>query len=215
MATKKSFVDRPEVKEFESAVKGLEFITTLHVAQSNFNHALGRFTLMWADAEAYLKQVLIAYAGVTEDVGRALFSGTRASTAIDQISAIAHNTEMAADRWKSLEATLSHMRAINSMRDKITHHGSALTLNFTDGLSRIITDKERSSRKGKGFTLEVGHQMLDDMTHDTHRICAHLSHHAQHPTGPFTKPQEGTGQRGPWRFKPPQPIATQTKPNPR
>lgn len=209
---KKSYRDDPRYKEVNDAIEGLLNASKVHVHMAAFNQSFGRFLLMWSDAEAYLRQALIAYAGVTQDVGRALFSGTRAQTAMDYVLAIAHNTEMAEDRRKSLEGIFSHMKAINTLRDRLTHHGSALTLELTDGLdTRRISDGERSSRKGKGFSFEVNPSVLDDMTWDLQRICAQLAHHAKFSVGKFTTPVEGTAQKGPWRFKPPQPLTTAGK----
>ncbi len=45
-----------------------------------FLRAIGELTLAWSDLEVVLYKLLKHYSGVNDAVGRAIFSGTRAST---------------------------------------------------------------------------------------------------------------------------------------
>jgi len=61
--------------------------------EERFESALGRFVMTYADAEAELYQVLLRYAEVSDPVGRAIFSGMRASGMIDTLTSIASNVK--------------------------------------------------------------------------------------------------------------------------
>ena len=174
--------------------------------QLKFESALGRFTLTWSDTEAMIYRVLVRYAGVTDAVARAIFSGTRAKVMTDYIKAIAHNTEMHEDRLADLEFVFAQVTAINSLRDHVTHFGSAELLIWREPSSRVLTNRERVSRIGKAVAKEVGSKTLDDMTFDLQGINNHLNVHWVSKADPFKPWQEHPGEATVWRFKPPQPI---------
>jgi hypothetical protein len=174
--------------------------------ERKFESALGRFTLTWADAEAQLYRVLVRYAGVTDAVGRAIFSGTRAGAMMDYVRSIAHNTKLDAQRVDDLEFVFGQLKTINTMRDHVTHFGSAELLIWREPDKRVVSNVERVSRIGKHFTKEVGSQTLDDMTFDLQGIINHLGRHWTSTTDAFFVWEENKGEGTTWRFRPEQPI---------
>ena len=134
---------------------------------------LGQLTLAWADLEAVLYKLLKHYAGVTDDVGRAVFSGTRARTAVGFVRAIADNTLIEAERKTDLEEIFTQVLAINSMRDFVVHNvdGSQQDFEPADPTRRYVTDELRVSRKAKIKTYLVGSATLASSASALHNSC--------------------------------------------
>jgi phytoene/squalene synthetase len=107
-----------------------EVFKAVQTEHENFKLALGNLMLSWADAESALYCVLRHYAGVSDDVARAVFSGTRAKGMIEFINNIGHNTNMDSARRNDLAIVFSHMSAINTMRDRLVHNSSAGEIRF-------------------------------------------------------------------------------------
>lgn len=173
-----------------------------------FKVALGDLTLHWSDAERVLRRTLVIYAGVTHEVGRALFSGTRARAAMAQISSIMHNTDVTPDRASDLKQIFEVMSAINTMRDFIVHHvdGSMIESHDADPTQRKLSDEHWSSRIGKGKTYWISSALVWDMCADLTECCWRLQAHFEPPSKPFQPGVGPTGARQPWRYKPPQPA---------
>ena len=138
-----------------------------------FASAIGELTLAWADVETVLYKLLQHYAGVSADVGRALFSGTRARQAITFIRAIADNTAMAASQRADLEEIFSQIASINETRDFVVHHVSGSEHEFEDSnpQERLVTDWLRASRKRKAKRLYLGSATLSAMRDDCLECC--------------------------------------------
>lgn len=173
-----------------------------------FQAAIGRLTLDWADLERVLRRVLRHYAGVSAEVGRALFSGTRAKGAIAFINSIAHNTNLAEDRLRDLREVFQVIGPINSMRDFIVHHvdGSMIESSDDDPRVRKVSSAESASRIGGGQTVWVGSALIYDICADITECCWRLQAHWEPTNTPF---QQGVGPAGvpqPWRYKPPRPA---------
>lgn len=176
-----------------------------HIA---FVRELGNLTLAWSDVEAILFKLLKHYADVTWPVARALFSGTRARTAINFIRAIAENTAMDDPRKADLEETFTHILNINTFRDFVVHHteGSMFEFEDADPTKRYITDKLRVSRESKTRTYLVGSRTLAEMRDDCEECCWRLHPHLAARDAVF-QAGSGRGERRNWRFKPPQPSS--------
>lgn len=173
-----------------------------------FLRELGQLTLAWADVETVLFKLLKHYAGVTDEVGRAVFSGTRARAAIGFIRSIADNTTMEPARKADLEEIFSQVLAINSMRDFVVHNidGSSQEFEDDDPDRRYVTDQRRASRKAKAKTFLVGSSTLGAMREDCIESCWRLHAHWEPRNSPF-KPGPGTGgKRSSWKFSPPSPA---------
>jgi hypothetical protein len=79
-------MSKPNLKEI-FALAGEEHL--------EFQRAIGGLILQFSNVESCLYSVLRHYAGVSPDVARAIFSGSRRSKVMIQfIRAIAHNTNM-------------------------------------------------------------------------------------------------------------------------
>lgn len=174
-----------------------------------FVRAIGELTLAWSDLETVLYKLLKHYAGVSEPVGRAIFSGTRAKAAMTFIRAIADNIDMEAPRRADLEEIFAQVTAINTMRDFVVHHvdGSEQESEDNNPAERVLTDELRASRKRNAKRLYVGSATLLAMRGDCLECCWRLHAHWAPATTPF-QPGPGTnGVRSPWQFTPPQPVA--------
>jgi hypothetical protein len=177
----------------------------------NFQLSIGRLILNWSDLEGALYAILRHYAKVTDDVGRSIFSGCRAKQMIDFIENIAHNTKLDDDRRKDLSMVFPHINAINTMRDKVVHHGNGAEIEFEpeDPTTRYLTNERRVSRKDKAFRLRIGAKDIDNMSADVLDCCWHLLAHRE--TNPFTPWIGPAGKPYAWRYKPLQPSIQPSK----
>lgn len=143
-----------------------------------FYVALGQFMLAWADVERTISAVLIKYAKVTEPVGRALFSGSRARTMMAFISAIAENTHLSSARRDDLSFLSSKINALNTSRDRLAHHGSYESHTIGPiGFKRRISNANRSSRYTNEFVQFLGSDELKNFANECLRICEALRVH--------------------------------------
>lgn len=177
-------------------------------AENEFELALGRFIIAFADAEAELYKVLIQYSQVTNPVARAIFSGTRAKAMIDFIRSIAHNSAIPADRRDDLEHVFSQLAAINTMRDHLVHHVSE-SYAYDNPKKRIVANT-RASRYGNAKGFEIGADTINAMTWDLYGISNHLNMHWGPREGPFRPWRENPEDQAPtpWAYKPPAPISS-------
>jgi hypothetical protein len=185
-----------------------ELFKQAHEENQAFLVAIGQLTLAWSDLETVLYKTLKRYAGVTDDVGRALFSGTRARAAMAFIEAIAENTNMEPARRQDLQEIFVQVAAINQMRDFVVHHvdGSEQEFEEDNPRERVVSDALRVSRKKKAKRVYVGSATLLAMRTDCLECCWRLHAHLDRKNEPFT-PGPGTGgKRSPWQFKAPQPA---------
>ena len=178
-----------------------------------FLRAIGELTLAWSDLEVVLYKLLKHYSGVNDAVGRAIFSGTRASTMINFLKAIADNTNMEETRKSDLDDIFSHISAINSMRDFVVHHvdGSRQEFELENPRERVLTDSRRVSRTKNTKRIDVGSSSLIAMRDDISECCWRLHSHWDHANEPFKPGAGARGFRSAWKFKPPQPKHTKAK----
>jgi len=184
----------------------IEAAFTARSLDAEFERALGRFVIAFADAEAELHKVLVSYCKTDDAVARALFSGTRAKGMIDFIRSIAHNSAMPTERRNDLEYVFTQLTAINSMRDHLVHHSSN-SYSFNDPKKRIVANT-RASRYGNAKGYEIGIETIDAMTWDLYAIANHLNMHWGPREGPFVPWRENPEDASPtqWAYTAPQPI---------
>jgi hypothetical protein len=170
-----------------------------------FERALGRLTIAWAEAEAELYRVLVNYSETRDPIARALFSGLRARDIVEYIRAIAHNTEMAADRVEDLEYVFEQLSAINTMRDHLVHHATD-SFAYNDPKKRVVA--KRKAKYGFAVGYEIGAETIDAMTYDLYGIHNHLNMHWGPRTGPFRPWREESPDDPPtqWTYKPLNPV---------
>jgi hypothetical protein len=182
-------------------------IAAARTEHAAFQKAIGKFILAWADVESALYAVLRHYSGVSDAVGRAIYSGTRAGPMMTFIEAIAHNTNMETARREDLEEVFERLRTINTMRDRIVHHvdGSEQRFELEDPTRRYLTNANRVSRLGKEFVLLIGSVDIDAISADAVACCWRLVEHTEPTNDPF-KCRDHLKRRA-WLYTPPQPIA--------
>jgi hypothetical protein len=189
-------------------------IDAVQQAEEDFAYALGRFIMAWSDTETELYRALLHYSGVSGDVGRAIFSGTRAKTMVNFIRAIVSNTKAPKARVDDLDFIFRQLNWINDARDRFVHFSSE-TMGYKrdDPTVRLLTNRHRTSYVGKGYALPVSAKTLEDMTWDLYGITNHLQmHFVPQPDG-FHVWEENEGERTTWRYKPPpQDNANQARP---
>lgn len=162
--------------------------------------------IAWADAEAEVYQVLVAYSGVTHAVGRALFSGSRARAMGEFIKNIAANTGMAEDRHQDLLRALAQLNSINSMRDHLAHHATG-GYSYTPDWKRVVVNGRLAKiSDSKGYEIDAA--VLEAMTVDLYEIVNRLNMHHGPRTGPFMPwlMEPDTGVQAPWLYRPPPPM---------
>ncbi len=193
-------------KPDDSLRKDIEAAFEARAEDENFERALGRFIIAFADAESELHKVLVQYSQVSDPIARALFSGTRAKGMIDFIRSIAHNSAMPADRRGDLEHVFAQLSTINTMRDHLVHHASD-SYSFDDPKKRIVANT-RASRYGNAKGYEIGTDTIDAMTWDLYGISNHLNMHWGPRDGPFRPWRENPEDEKPtaWAYKPLDPI---------
>lgn len=190
----------------DSLRKDIEAVFAARAEEEEFERALGRFIIAFADAEAELYKVLVQYSQVTDPVARAIFSGTRAKGMIDFIRSIAHNSAMSADRRDDLEQVFVQLAAINTMRDHLVHHASD-SYSIDDPKKRIVANK-RTSRYGNAKGYEIGTDTIDAMTWDLYGISNRLNMHWGPRRDPFRPWRENPEDEKPpaWAYRSLDPI---------
>ena len=185
-----------------------EHVRIIKEEHEEFQKALGTLTLAWADLEKVIRATLRHYSGVSRPVAQALFSGVRARVALSMIEAVAHNTEMEVARLEDLKELFPRIKAINTMRDLITHNvdGSMIESDDSDPRRRKLSNNHSTAREGKGQTYWVSSEMLHDMCHDTITCCWRLQAHWEPSNNPFRPDGGPAGELAPWRYKAPQPV---------
>ena len=178
-----------------------------------FQKAIGKFVLTWSEAEAALYSVLCFYAGVSDQVARAIFSGTRAGPMMSFVEAIAHNTAMESARRDDLAEIFAQLKAINTMRDRLIHNvnGSEQASETKDSAKRLLTNARRVSRLGSEFVLHVGAADINAMSADAAACCPRLFAHTDRSNDPFKA--HHLKQRA-WLYTPPQPNVTKMRSGP-
>jgi hypothetical protein len=182
----------------------------IHDDTELFFREVGELFLVWSDVEFQVYRVLIHYAGVTDEVGMALFSGARSRAMIDFMKNIFHNTEIEAHRVADLEYLFQQINTINTERDRLAHHGSTeFSIHLAD-LKRSLSNYRRVGKKGTGFHTNVSSESVERMADDLHRIHYRLSLHYR--KGAPTKIGEDVPAYGPtWRHIPEQPNSPKNK----
>lgn len=179
-----------------------------------YHLALGRFVEAFATAETSLHVLLWAVSATTVGVSRAIFSGTRARTAIDFIRRIAEAERM--PLGDALDDAFTRFSTINTVRDRILHYGS----NSSDGIgaARLVSNRLTAHSPNSLFELPVSPKMLHEMTEDSMKLAAIFAGTAmssaadQHPE--VWRGFELRAQT-PWLYKPVQQVPKSRKSRPK
>lgn len=177
-----------------------------------FQRAIGGLTLAWSDTESALYAVLLHYSKVSQEVGRAIFSGARADAMIKFIRAIAHNTNMEKARLDDLDDVFGRINTIGSMRNFIVHHvsGSLQEFDDDDPTARVIEER-RTSRAGNEQRVMIGSENIDAMSADLAACCWRLVAHPDIYNEPFRPHHGPNGKPHTWLYKPLSPSSPEKR----
>ena len=175
------------------------------------NHwlALGEFIEEFAGVEAVILHLLIHYAGIPHDKGRAIFSGTRARTAIDFINRLNEVDDPGKETKELLSEIFLHLRAINDARDDLTHYSSFLT----SDKGRVVSNITRAHVLRTLKERQVDIKTINAMSADLRKIGTHLSLIPALPRASRAeREKEVPAAAVPWQYKlPSQPAAGKGK----
>lgn len=170
-------------------------------ALSRYRYALGEFIHDFSWLETRLFDLLCTVAGVTEEIGQALFSGTRADQLISFIKRCYVAQELELEPY--VARAFAQVSVINAARNKAVHF---VTLGLEDSETEVfVTNRFRHLRrdwKDEAHTAE----MLRAMAKDTRIISAILTvadSEAKEPGSTGKLLSEMRGKQRPWRYKPP------------
>lgn len=182
-----------------------------HEESERLYRNLGEFFLLWSDAEKELYKALIHYSGVTDDIGRAIFSGCRARSMIDFIRNIAQNTKMNGPRKNDLDYLFAQINTINTIRDKIAHYASATNFGVAQKtLLRSVSNYRRSGKMTNEFHIGINSELVEAMCDDLRRLQYRLSlHHRKN--APTRLGEDVPRDASTWRYIPFQPRNPKNK----
>lgn len=173
-------------------------------------YSIGNFVLTFAEVEYSVHKTLARLAGLSDELRRALFSGTRADAAISLINRmleISDDGHASATNKKRFKHAFDQFKVINEARNLLLHHGLERPWGIpthSSSNARVALTKERL--KSMHFTPEV----LDNMAEDLGKIQLIISFAAV--TKGKELPVVDKLLREPWLYIPPQ---AQTKKAPK
>ncbi len=169
--------------------------------------ALGKFLHRYALAEATLNQVLRICANVTDDHAKALFSGTRVTSAISFIRRIHEADGKKLSPW--LDRAFPKLSELTSARDEILHQGFAL-----EGDKIIVSNRDRTLPR-QAFERPYGINDLLNLERDScvaHACLNMFWLEAEYPKEPKAMVErERQIALTPWLHTPPQPAPKKRK----
>lgn len=168
-----------------------------------YRRALGSFIHDFTVLEVSRFRLLCVAAGVTEEVGQALFSGARADGMLQQIRRCYRARE-----WKiepHLESALSQVVIINSARNAAVHY---LTLQVEDDERAVLATNHLRYPRENAKEVRISPESLDEAGSDCRRIGAVLSVATFEIREPGSTGKLGQNMKSAppaWRYRPPSP----------
>jgi hypothetical protein len=161
--------------------------------------ALGKFVHLFSGVEALLQALVFKLAGVSDEIGKAMFPGLRVDVAKDVINRLldAKGDVAAKERLREPFAQLGQ---INAVRNNLIHWGAQDTGN---GLQ--VSNERIAHTKEKLRRYTVSAEMLADMREDLATIEWSILREtipAEYIRGFDAKAVASFAQR-PWRYTPP------------
>lgn len=132
---------------------------------------LGIFVSVFAQMESYLFVNLILMAGVSLEVGRATFSGTRAKEAISYIRRIYAVKQLSIEIRNIMEPCFEQITSINEIRNYLMHYGT----NFIQGQLKT-TNAVRAYLPDKEIAYDISPGLLHDMSSDIMQVLAAIGY---------------------------------------
>jgi hypothetical protein len=176
--------------------------TALKVDLAPYWRALGEFIHQFAATESIFQWALRGEAGVSDKVGRAVFSGTRAEAARQYMRRI----------WEAngkkpppiLERAFDQMAILTAARNDIVHFGALPNAEQELIVSnRYFAHADRTLRES-AISPSILNEMIEDIHTIKFCILSHVFTYYGEKLAPSREAFRELGMR-PWRYKPPQP----------
>lgn len=174
-----------------------------------YKEAIGDFLQTYARVESTAFELLQHYAGVSNQVARALFSGTRMKGALEYVKRIAEFTGKSGEIQEELRVISQQIGEITKARDLLVHYGTGFTSSGQGIISNMRVAGERTLQE-----RPMSREILYDMKRDLEKLILHMAvliapHPPEHiaPNTPF-----GSVLHAPWRYKFVQPAGSNQTP---
>lgn len=127
-----------------------------------YHSSLGKFISTFSDVEYVIQKLLWRKTGVTDTIGKAVFSGCKIDLAISHIRRI-HSHED--DLEPELEKAFSQLSAINNLRNHVVHYGADFGPE-----TPVSTNKKTALKEDKIKEYPVSCEILSNATEDIQSI---------------------------------------------
>jgi hypothetical protein len=170
---------------------------------------LGRIIDMFARIEGDLQALLWHEAGVSDAVGKAVFSGVR----IDQAMQFCRRIWAAngVEKPEQVERAFSQLALLNSLRNDMVHYGAKIGT----GVGDYVVTNERLAHTAAALRRHaLPPSTFHDINNDLIVISAAIELHCLSESADgvdFTRPQLESLARQPWQYKPPAQALPQDK----
>lgn len=165
-----------------------------------YRHALGSFVHDFAILEVALFRLLCAVSAVSDEIGKALFSGMRADALVANLRRCyqARGCEIG----NGIEAALSQTTAINGARNVVIHY---VTLAIEDDETEVLAFNDLRYSAQNARQERFSPEILDQMSHDLRIISAILSFEKADivEPGSIVIAEETRQRPHTWQYKPP------------
>jgi hypothetical protein len=185
--------------------KNAALIAALDEPYVEYWKALGQFISEFARTEKTLQFLLRHYAEVSENVGKAIFHGTRIDAAKDHINRILEATDNL-EAKNRLERPFAQLGVISGMRNNIVHWGS--TRKGPDDF--LVSNSSLAHTKERLREFQISPRALRAMSLDLFAISVHFVMEMRRAGEPEIVEEFSEIVNAPWLYKPPQPTP-QTK----
>ena len=164
--------------------------------------ALGRFVHEFSRVERLLQMLLKQIAGVSDEVGRAIFSDTRAHAGKDAVRRIleARGVHAALQR---LRPALDHLGNINGIRNNVVHWGAVH--DGSDDL--LVSNAHLAPTENRAREFRISPRDLTAMSIDLYQIGIFFIVEMRTDAGAMTEKEMEVWApvlKEPWLYKPPQ-----------
>jgi hypothetical protein len=158
---------------------------------------LGKFIHDFSTIEGLLQSLVHHYAGISDEVGKALFPGLRVDTAKDSIKRL---LEMKGDSetLARLAPTFAQISVISGVRNDIVHYGAR---NTSAGLT--VSNERAAHVPSKVRSQVVSARVLEDLDADLGVVMALLVRERFQEFSAFATAISEQVEPVAWRYKPP------------
>jgi hypothetical protein len=167
--------------------------------QDTYHKTLGEFIAEFAVIEAIMQMALRHFAGVSNQIGAAIFSGVRVDAASNQITRIADAQNWPQDRkdqWKFIVDQLSHIR---KLRNDIVHYGAV----WRGSDVWIASNQLFAHTADKITNLPASPSVLNDAKDDLRKIGYHIVAFTWPERIVHADAEYHAVLKSAWRYKPP------------